>query len=311
MSQVSSKAGPITGTGTGTGTGQNLTPIILNQADTPFGRVELVEWYWPDLLDFVQAETELMVEMSLPPHSTDASACFVDLAPEKYCYVGTLFIRMPGFLLHGRSDGGHIRVIRWVFDAATAEQLLEPDSAPPLEFLQSLLNLRSEGLRSLMRLSLRELPRELDRSDAALAALGQLVLTEVTRLFEHQPKSRPSGRLAAWQYRRIRERLANGADRPSVNELAKLCGISTRHLHRQFHALTGETISDYIETHLIKEAKHLLVESAAPIKQVAQAAGFAHPNSFSRAFRRATGLSPKQYRQQMQSSGLDLDRPDR
>lgn len=282
---------------------QDLTPTILHRAMTPFGRIELVEWHWPDLLDFVQVETELMVEMSLPPLSADASACFIDLAPGHYSYLGTLFVRMPGHALHGRSEGGHIRVVRWVFDEPSARQLLAGQGSPSLEFLQSLLNIRSESMRSLMRLSLRELTRELDRSDTALAALGQLVLNELTRLFEHQPKNQPSGRLAAWQYRRIRERLGSSGERPSVGELAKLCGISTRHLHRQFHALTGETISDYIETFLIREAKQLLVEPATPIKQVAQAAGFAHPNSFSRAFRRATGLSPLQYRQQMQASG--------
>lgn len=89
---------------------------------------------------------------------------------------------------------------------------------------------------------------------------------------------------------------------PGVAELAALCGISTRHLHRQFLALTGKTISDYIETYRIEQSKLLLALGEVPMKQVAAQAGFSHGNSFARAFRRATGLSPREYRQRSAAS---------
>lgn len=106
-----------------------------------------------------------------------------------------------------------------------------------------------------MRLLHRELTNPTDRSDDAIAALVNLVSLELGRLVAREPEDAVLGRLAAWQFRKIRERLAQGGSTPTVAELATLCGISPRHLHRQFLALTGKTVADYIETSRIEEAK--------------------------------------------------------
>lgn len=278
----------------------DLTPTILNQLAVPGGMVELVEWHWPDMIDFDRAESELMLEMSLPPLAADGSACFPDIAPERRCFIGTLFVRYPGITVSGRSEGRHIRVIRCVFAPEKAAAILRHRPQPPLDFLQSLLNIRNDALRTLMRLAHRELLNPVDRSPEAMSALIDLMAIELERLFERQPDSQTSGRLAPWQYRRIRERLSRSHERPTVSELAKLCGISPRHLHRQFLSLTGQTISDYVENFRIVEAKAMLARPDQSIKQIALASGFSHANSFSRAFRRATGLTPQQFRQRSQ-----------
>lgn len=277
----------------------DLVPMIVNSSALPSGRIELVEWEWPKLFDFVSTERELMLEMSLPPLSADASACFTEVAPEQHCFMGTLFVRYPGQALAGRSEAGRIRVLRFVFDPEPAAAILAACPEPSLEFLQSLLNIRSDTLRSLMRLALRELASQAHHSVAALEALMQLVAIELERLFERQQDGRSGGRLAPWQYRRIRERLDASAEPPTVAELARLCGISARHLHRQFLALTGKTVSGYVDARRIERAKELLAVRDRPIKNVALSCGFTHGASFSRAFRRATGLTPQDYRQRM------------
>lgn len=278
----------------------DLAPTILKSVALPEGRIELVEWQWPSLLTFVRTESELMLEMSLPPLSADASACFPSIAADQYCFMGTLFVRYPGIALGGRSEAGRIRVVRYIFDATFAAPILAACPEPTLEFLQALLNIRSDTLRSLMRLAHRELVGQIDVSSDALAALMRLIGIELERLFDRQQDGRSGGRLAPWQYRRIRERLDAGGDPPTVAELAELCGISARHLHRQFLALTGKTVSGYIEARRIERAKDLLAEREAPIKTIALACGFTHGASFSRAFRRATGLTPQGYRQRTQ-----------
>lgn len=283
-----------------------FTPTVLNQLDLPPGRFELVEWHWPDLLEFTLTETDLMLEMSVPPLSADASACFPDIAPDKYSFMGTLFVRYPGIALSGRGGGGHIRVVRCVFAPETAQRILRHKPHPPLDFLQSLLNVRSDALRTLMRLAHRELINPVDRSPAAIEALINVIVVEMERLFERQRDSQSSGRLAGWQYRRIRERLMQGEGQPAVAELARLCGISSRHLHRQFLALTGKTISKYIENFWVEQAKDLLLAQNLSIKDVAAQCGFSHANSFSRAFRRVSGLSPQKFRQRAGEGMGDL-----
>jgi transcriptional regulator GlxA family with amidase domain len=103
--------------------------------------------------------------------------------------------------------------------------------------------------------------------------------------------------LAAWQYRRIRERLCADAPLPAHAELAALCGISARHLDRQFLALTGSTVAEYIDRFWLDRAKAMLATGQGSIRTIASACGFSHANSFARAFRRTTGASPSAYRQ--------------
>lgn len=275
----------------------DYTPTVLQSVRVPGGRAELVEWRWPEMIDFVRREDDLMIEMSLPPMAADASACLPEIDPDKRCFVGTLFVRWPEVIVSGRSEGGHIRVVRCVIPSDKARAITAHRPNPDRAFLRSLLAIRSETLRSLMRLLHRELINPADRSEDAIAALVDLLSLELCRLVAREPEDAAPGRLAAWQFRKIRERLVQGETTPSVGELATLCGISPRHLHRQFLALTGKTVADYIETARIEEAKRLLALRERPIKAVALACGFAHANSFARAFRRSTGISPQSFRQ--------------
>ncbi len=280
-----------------TAQGVDFNPAGVEAVHVPAGRVELVNWHWPDMIDFTLTERELMIEMPLPPLATDGSACFPDIDPDKRCMIGSLFVRWPGIAVSGRAEGGHIRVLRLVLSDELAAPLLAQHPEPSLSFLQSLLVLRNDPIRQLMRLLYREFENQVDRSDKAMAAICDVLVLELQRHVTREPQGGRIGRLAAWQFRRIQRRLADGGPTPSVAELAALCGISPRHLHRQFLALTGKTVADYIEASRIEEAKRMLSRCDMPVKSIAQHCGFAYGNSFARAFRRSTGLSPQAYRQ--------------
>jgi AraC family transcriptional regulator len=285
----------------------DFTPSILHQVVLERGRLELVEWHWPDIVDFQKIESDLMLEMSVAPYATDASVEFPALAPGDRCFMGTLFVRYPGVAVHGRGEGGHIRVIRFVLSRSTAQSILPTPGAPPLNILQSLLDIKSDSLRALMRLAYRELTNGIDQSVEALDAILNLVAIELRRLFERQSQTHTTGRLAAWQYRRIRERLTGGRTLPTAIELATLCGISPRHLHRQFRSLTGNTITEYIESFQIERAKEMLLATDFPIHRIAHTCGFLHSSSFARAFRRSTGTPPAAFRQKIKGVRQDPD----
>lgn len=285
----------------------DFTPEIVEFVHLDEGRFELLEWRWPDMIDHQSKESDLLLEMSLPPQAADASAEFPEIDRGHYCFMGTLFVRYPGVAIHGRGEGGHIRILRCSFSDAQARSILGQAEMPPLTVLQGLLDIRSESLRQLMGLVLRELTVAHDRSLEAFKALHALLAIELRRFLDQQRPALFHGRLAGWQYRRIRERLSTDGARATVAELADLCGISVRHLNRLFPALTGSTIGDYVKNFWIDRAKTLLAEGDMPIKAIAVEIGFAHPNSFARAFKQATGMTPQIFRQRMHRHELPRD----
>lgn len=274
-----------------------VPPSVLAEIITPAARVQILDWLWPEVFELTSVEHDLMLEMSLPPMAGMATATFPTIAPGTVCPFGTLFLRYPGIAIRTHSEGGHVRLLRCTFAEPNKQALIGGRHPPSLALLQRLIALRSDALRSQMRLLLRELENPQPGSAAATEALVKLIEIELKRLFDQDFAPKAGGRLAPWQFRRLRERLEAGGERPSVPELAALCGISVRHLHRQFLNLTGVTISDYVEGQIVGRAKTMLSATALPIRQIARDTGFEHANSFSRTFRRRTGMTPLQYRQ--------------
>lgn len=84
----------------------------------------------------------------------------------------------------------------------------------------------------------------------------------------------------------------------SIDVLASMAGMSTRHFRRIFHGIYGISPLKYINTLRIHNAKHLLVSTQLPITEIAIRCGFCDGNYFSSKFRQATGTNPSAYRQQ-------------
>lgn len=79
--------------------------------------------------------------------------------------------------------------------------------------------------------------------------------------------------------------------------LADLVFISPDHLARLFKQETGKTLINYITDKRIEEAKKLLANSAATVYLIADQVGYDNYSYFSKSFKKATGLSPLEYRQ--------------
>jgi len=88
-------------------------------------------------------------------------------------------------------------------------------------------------------------------------------------------------------------------DHWSVADYAAALAVSAPHLSRLARAATGRPASGLIEDRLIREARRHLVFTDLPVSRIAYALGFEDPAYFSRVFARATGTSPRTFRQRL------------
>jgi len=81
-----------------------------------------------------------------------------------------------------------------------------------------------------------------------------------------------------------------------VQALAADYGMSRTHFSHFFRRRSGLTPAHFSTEVRVHEAARLLLETRTPLKQIADACGFANANHFCKVFRRIQHVSPKSYR---------------
>ncbi|WP_170311592.1 AraC family transcriptional regulator [Vallitalea okinawensis] len=82
----------------------------------------------------------------------------------------------------------------------------------------------------------------------------------------------------------------------SVEELAKILGLSERHTRRFFHSIYGMSLHEKVKEMRIDLAKELLMNTRMTISRIGDYVGYIDPLYFSRVFKKSTGCSPTVYR---------------
>lgn len=83
----------------------------------------------------------------------------------------------------------------------------------------------------------------------------------------------------------------------SLDQMVQASGYSKHHFIKKFKQVTGSTPWAYVLRLKIDKAKELLLDEQYSIKQVAALVGIHNPLYFSRLFRKLTGQSPRQFRE--------------
>lgn len=86
-----------------------------------------------------------------------------------------------------------------------------------------------------------------------------------------------------------------GADL-SVEALAARARLSPRHFARAFQAETGTTPGRYVDQVRLEQARRLLEDTADGVAQIARGCGYGTPEAMRRAFIKALGAAPAEYR---------------
>lgn len=91
----------------------------------------------------------------------------------------------------------------------------------------------------------------------------------------------------------------------TVADYALALGVTPAHLSRVTRASVGQGASRVVTNRIIREARRNLVYTNLPVSTIAYALGFGDPAYFSRVFSRATGLSPRQFRERLEDGGAN------
>jgi len=135
-------------------------------------------------------------------------------------------------------------------------------------------------------------------------ALGRALVIHLLRyhsnlapLLPEPAASRPAPRIE-----RVIEQMRSCLDEDlSLAQLAATGGLSPSQLVRTFRDATGQPPHRYLRGLRIEKARELLEQTELPVIEVGLRCGFEQASHFATAFRTATGLSPRAWRQARRS----------
>ena len=262
----------------------------------PDATAQLARFHHDGPSDYVMRRDAYWLDLALTPRPKNARGRCVDApGPDRYLPLGAVLLAPAGHAFRFRTDGGQMASIVCQIRPELLRRWSEDDLAWTDRLLEAGLDVANPRLRA----TLLRLAEELRAPGLAGPAMAELLVGQATiELARHCAALQDGparGGLAAWRLRLIDERLAEVRAPPTLDELAGLCGLSVRQLTRGFRASRGGTIGDHIAGKRAELAQRLLATDES-LKAIAHTLGFASHSSFTSAFRRATGLTPRQFR---------------
>ncbi len=99
---------------------------------------------------------------------------------------------------------------------------------------------------------------------------------------------------------RVREYCqAHLSDKITLASAAEVAGLEYTYFSSFFHGAVGVRFGDWLRYQRVRKAQDLIRESSYPIGRVAVECGFNNLRTFQRAFRRVTGMTPRQFRREV------------
>ncbi|MBO5204195.1 MAG: helix-turn-helix transcriptional regulator [Clostridia bacterium] len=93
------------------------------------------------------------------------------------------------------------------------------------------------------------------------------------------------------------EYISDNFSTANESEAACFVNMSYSHFSRLFKRIMGKSFTEYLTATRINAAERMLFETDMPVTEVALACGFATSSHFIDRFKKAKGVTPRQYRQ--------------
>ena len=133
-------------------------------------------------------------------------------------------------------------------------------------------------------------------SPAIKHSLGELLHALIKRITTHSLEEKVENRDTAIILK-IRKSVNMNPGYPwTIDELASRTGVAPSYLYKISAKSEGRTPMEIVRQERINLACRLLIQSDYPLKFLADRIGYTTPYSFSKAFRKETGISPGAFR---------------
>lgn len=168
---------------------------------------------------------------------------------------------------------------------------------------QLLLYLEANAVQDLGRPFPLPLPEDLKYREASgIAAWAEHSLLKYRTSYEEVLGNDSGfGVLAIRQY--IRDHYASEI---SLAEVASATNYSEAYFSRLFSQHFGQGFTAYLTEVRMQAAQSLLIATNRSINRIGEAVGYRNPNYFAKAFRKATGLSPSEFRSNHHGRGREI-----
>ncbi|MFD3662114.1 GlxA family transcriptional regulator [Streptomyces sp. NPDC058659] len=215
---------------------------------------------------------------------------------------GALLLAEAGLL------DGHRATTHWIACDHLARRYPEVEVDPDPIFVRDGRLSTSAGVTAGIDLALALVEEDLGR-DVALTVARHLVV------FLRRPGNQAqfSAQLAAQTARRepLRDLQQWITEHPggdlSVEALAARARLSPRHFARAFRAETGTTPGRYVDRVRLEHARRLLEETTRGVEEVSRASGYGTSEAMRRAFTKALGTAPADYRRRFHAPAHRID----
>lgn len=275
---------------------------IEAELTAPSAQVQLVRYCFNEPPEsVVHLDDKIRVELCLNARHRSARACFDGWSTNRFERIGEVFAVPPTIDMRARSDEDRqLSSVVCLLELAPVLTLF--DRLPDLDerFLAITLDINDADVRYLLLRLADEARHPGFASQVLVESLISQLSVDLLRYGAALPERAMDGGLAPWQMRRIEERLMEARKAPGLQELATLCNVSVRQLTRAFRNSRGCSVGTYVVDRQITHAKrHLAADES--ISAVASVFGFSSSSNFCSAFRRATGMTPGDYRRSLRS----------
>jgi AraC family transcriptional regulator len=174
--------------------------------------------------------------------------------------------------------------------------------------IRYLAGLHDDLIRQIAWTLLEELQKPTPAGRVLVETLSLALTARLVQLYANQSPAagddpmRTGQRLDDQRLNRVLEFMAQRVEEDiSIDDIANVACLSPFHFIRMFHNSMGVPPHRYLNQLRVERAKTLLAEGNTPLCDIAMKSCFSSQANFTRAFHRATGMTPGAYRNRTKS----------